>query len=158
MLSKELSNYLNTGHVAYITQQHPPAYSAQEVAEQAHISGRRVAKTVVVKLDGEMALCILPATERVNFSVLCQAAGTRTAELASKDDVTAFFPRCEPGVLPAFGNLYGLSVFLSESLKGNHPLAFGSGNSSEIIVLSWGDFNKLVQPVILTNDQRDAIG
>ena len=158
MLAKELTDFLDTSCVSYSTQKHPPAYTAQEVAEQAHICGRRVAKTVVVKLDGELALCVLPATERVNFCILRQAAGTSTAELADEDEFISSFPHCEPGAMSAFGNLYGLSVFLSEALKCPYPLAFNSGNASERVVLSWNDFNKLVHPVILTNLQRYALG
>ncbi|WP_263078899.1 YbaK/EbsC family protein [Endozoicomonas sp. Mp262] len=158
MLTKELSDYLNSGCVLYSTKRHPPAYSAQEVARQVHMPGRWVAKTVAVKLDGELALCIIPASERVNFGILGLVAGARSVELASEEELSAYFPHCEPGVMPAFGNLYGLSVFLSESLKGDQPLAFSSDNASERVVLSWLDFTKLVKPVILSDRLRNTIG
>ena len=154
---QKVAEYLTTHHVTYATQNHPPAFTAQEVAEKAHISGYRVAKTVVVKLDGKLAVCVLPATDRVNFSMLRQAAGSHTAELASEDEFAGYFPFCELGAMPPFGNLYGMPVYVFDTLKGNDPVAFNSGDASELLVLSWGDFDRLVHPVILTDRQKAAI-
>ena len=158
VLFKELTEYLDSSRVTYEIKQHPAAFSAQEVAEKAHISGHRVAKTVAVRLDGELGLCILPATELINFNILSLVAGCKAAELASEEDIKACCFQYQQDSLSAFGNLYGLSVFLSESLKGYRSLAFSSGVASQLIVLSWYDFNKLVHPVILGNDLREAIG
>ena len=106
---QKVVEFLTAHHVPYRTQRHSPAFTAQEVAEKAHISGYHLAKTVVVKLDGKMAICVLPATERVNFSQLRHAAGSHTAELASEDEFAGCFPTCELGAVPPFGNLYGLA-------------------------------------------------
>ncbi|AMO56811.1 hypothetical protein GZ77_02410 [Endozoicomonas montiporae] len=157
MLVQKVAEFLAAHHVSYRTQQHKPAFSAQEVAEQAHISGHKVAKTVVIKLDGKMALCVLPATERVNFSMLRHAAGSHTAELATEDEFANHFPACEPGAVPPFGNLYGLPVYAMETLKAGKTLAFNSGDASELLVLEWEDFTELVRPVVLTEQQRAAI-
>ena len=158
MPSQPVVDYLQSHHIPFSTQRHFPAYSAQEIAEKAHISGHRVAKTVVVKLDGKLALCVLPATERVNFSLLRQAAGSHTAELAEEEEFMSSFPLCEPGATPAFGELFGLAVYMSESLKHQGPLAFGCGDASELVVLSWQDFTSLEHPVFMTDMQRSAIG
>lgn len=154
---KQVAEYLATHHVPYRTQRHIPAFTAQEVAEQAHISGHRVAKTVVVKLDGKMALCILPATERVNFSILRHVAGSHTAELASEEEFAGQFPTCELGAMPPFGDLYGLPVYAMEALKTEKTVAFNSGDASELLVLDWDDFDQLEHPVVLTDRQRAAI-
>ena len=154
---KQLVEYLATHHVPYKTQRHIPAFTAQEVAQQAHISGHRVAKTVVVKLDGKMALCVLPATERVNFSMLRHVAGSHTAELASEEEFAGHFPTCELGAMPPFGDLYGLPVYAMETLKAGKTVAFNSGDASELLVLDWEVFARLVHPVVLTNRQRAAI-
>lgn len=158
MSSQNVTDYLYSRQVSFSKRHHPPAFSAQEVAEKAHISGRRVAKTVVVKLDGKLALCVLPATERVNFSLLRQAAGSHTAELAREEEFIDAFPSCEPGLMPPFGGLYGLPVYVSDSLKQDIPLAFSSGQASELLELSWQDFDRLVHPVFMTEKQKTAIG
>ena len=154
---QKIAEYLVAHHVPFKTRQHAPAFSAQEVAEQAHISGHKVAKTVVIKLDGKMALCVLPATERVNFSMLRHAAGSHTAELVTEDEFASHFPACELGAMPPFGSLYGLQVFAMETLKAGKTLAFNSGDASELLMIEWEDFAELVHPVVLTEQQRAAI-
>lgn len=157
MSVEQVTDFLNQHHVNFSTHLHPPAFTAQEVAEKAHISGRCLAKTVVVKLDGKLALCVLPATERVNFSMLRHAAGSHTAELAVEDEFAGCFPKCELGAMPPFGNLYGLNVYVMDTLKRSEPLAFNSGDASELLMLSWRDFDRLVHPVVLSDKQRSAI-
>lgn len=158
MISRKVVEYLHSHHVPFSARQHPPAYSAQEIAEKAHISGRRVVKTVVVKLDGKLALCVIPATERVNFSILRQVTGAHTAELAEEEEFVDIFPSCEPGTTPPFGELFGLPVYVSDSLEQDHPLACSSGDASELLVLSWQDFVRLEHPIVLTERQRKALG
>ncbi len=158
MSVQNVINYLSSQNIPFTVRQHLPAFSAQEVAEKAHISGRRVAKTVVVKLDGEIALCVLPATEQVNLSLLRQVACCNTTALASEEEFAGYFSDFEPGVMPPFGNLFGMKVYLSESLNQPLPVAFSSGSSSQLLEICWEDFNQLVHPVLLTAKQREAIG
>ena len=59
---QRLKEFLDREQVKYVTINHSPAYTAQEVAAAAHVSGREMAKTVMVRIDGEMAMVILPAS------------------------------------------------------------------------------------------------
>lgn len=158
MPNQSVINYLISHNIPFTVREHLPAFSAQEVAEKAHVSGRRVAKTVVVKLDGQMALCVLPAIEQVNFSLLRQVACSNSAELAREEEFAHYFSDFESGVMPPFGSLFGLTVYLSESLNQTLPVVFSSGSSSKLLEISWDDFNRLVHPVLITGKQREAIG
>ena len=53
---KKLKEFLDREKIKYVSIVHSPAYTAQEVAASAHVTGRELAKTVIVQLDGEMAL------------------------------------------------------------------------------------------------------
>ncbi|MRI34994.1 deacylase [Endozoicomonas sp. OPT23] len=157
MADQKVVDYLEQHHVSYSSCKHEPAFTAQEIAEKAHISGRSMAKTVVVKLDGRLALCILPAAERVNFSQLRHIAGSHTAELASEDEFIDRFKHCEPGSLPPFGELFNLPVYAVGSLGSQPSVAVSSGDSSELLLLAWQDFEGLVKPVVLMEQQKSAI-
>ncbi len=158
MADQKVVDYLEQNHVSYACRKHEPAFTAQEVAENAHISGHSLAKTVVVKLDGNLALCILPAAERVNFSQLRYIAGSHTAELASEDEFLVRFNHCEPGSLPPFGELFNLPVYAVGSLGSQPSVAVNSGDSSELLLLAWQDFEGLVKPMVLMEQQKLAIG
>lgn len=146
---RKLKEFLDSQSVKYVTLTHSPAYSAQEVAASAGVRGKELAKTVIVKVDGTIAMAVLPASDRVDFELLKQAAGAETVELASEQEFRDLFPDCELGAMPPFGNLYGVGVFASERLAADQDIVFNAGSHSELIRLSCQDFQRLVQPKVV---------
>ena len=149
MPAKKLKEFLDSEKVKYVTLGHSVAYTAQEIAASAHIPGQELAKTVVVKLDGEMVLAVLPATARVDLELLRKASGAKSAELARENEFAGIFPGCELGAMPPFGNLYGLEVFVAQRLTEDEQIAFNAGTHTELIQLSFADFERLVRPRVL---------
>lgn len=149
MWLQRLEEYLRANQVKYQTIPHPLAYTAQEVAASAHIPGREMAKTVMVKLDGRLAMVVVPASERVHLGRLREATGTGEVALASEWDFKDRFPECELGAMPPFGNLYGLDVFVSDSLTEDEEIAFNAGTHSELVRMRYRDFERLVDPRIV---------
>lgn len=144
-----LKNFLDEQHVKYVTIGHSPAFTAQEIAEQAHIPGKQLAKTVMVKIDGELAMVVVPASRQVNLGQLGKSLGAKNVELATEDEFKDAFPDCEPGAMPPFGNLYGMQVFVSETLREDDEIAFNAGSHSELIRLPYTDFERIVKPTPL---------
>ena len=145
---RKLKEFLDSQNVKYVVISHSRAVTSQEVAASAHISGKEMAKTVMVKLDGKMAMAVLPASSRVNLDLLREASGAKQVDLAAELEFRELFPECEPGAMPPFGNLYGLPVFVSESLTKDEEIAFNAGSHTELIKLSYKDFEKLVKPKV----------
>lgn len=144
-----LKHCLDSHNVKYVTIRHSPAFTAQEIAKSSHIHGREFAKTVMVKVDGRMAMAVLPASEKVNLDLLKQAAGASKAELAREDEFRDKFPECELGAMPPFGNLYGMEVFASETLAADKEIAFNAGSHTELIKMAYEDFKRLAEPRII---------
>ena len=142
----KLKAFLDENKVRYVTIRHSNAFTAQEIASSAHVSGKEFAKTVMINVDGKMAMAVLPAAYQVDFELLRQAFGTRKVTLASESEFMNFFPDCEIGAMPPFGNLYDMEVFVAESLAGNSEIAFNAGTHTELIKLSFGDYMRMVQP------------
>jgi Ala-tRNA(Pro) deacylase len=141
-----LTQLLDREGAKYVTIQHSPAYTAQEVAAAAHVSGKEMAKTVVTKLDGKPALVVLPAGEKVNFDHLRANTGAREVELASEQEFASLFPGCELGAMPPFGNLYGLETYVTKSLADDDEIAFNAGTHTEVIRMPYADFERVVHP------------
>ena len=146
---KKLKSFLDNNNIEYITIRHSPAYTAQRIAASAHISGKELAKTVMVKIDGKMAMAVLPASRRVDFELLKGTVGARNVELASEQEFKDMFPECDVGAIPPFGNLYGMNVFVAETLAEDEEIAFNAGSHSELIKLAYRDFEFLVKPRVL---------
>lgn len=145
---ERLKKFLDENDVKFVTTSHSQAFTAQEVAAAAHVPGKQVAKTVMVKLDGEFAMVVLPATERVDVERLKGVTGTRDVALASEEEFSGLFPNCELGAMPPFGNLWDLTVFVDEHLREDEQISFNAGTHTELMKLSYMDFERLVSPVV----------
>lgn len=145
---RKLREFLDGSGVKYVAIQHSPAYTAQEIAALAHVPGNELAKTVMVKLDGTMAMAVLPASCSVNFDLLEDVSGAVTAELAGEDEFRGMFPECEVGAMPPFGNLYDMPVYVDERLSEDEEIAFNAGTHKELVKLAYADFERLAAPTV----------
>jgi Ala-tRNA(Pro) deacylase len=146
---ERLTTYLREHRAPYQVQQHPAAFTAQEVAASEHVPGRFVAKAVVVLADAQKALLVLPATHQVNLVQAAQVLGAAEVRLAHEDEFAANFPDCEVGAVPPFGNLYGLPVYVDRSLTADDQIIFPAGTHTTTLSVAYPDFARLVQPVLL---------
>ena len=145
---KRLKEFLDSQNVKYISIAHSTAYTAQEIAASAHIHGKELAKTVIVKIDGKMTMAVLPASYKVDFDLLKGAAGASKVELTSEQEFRSMFPDCNVGAMPPFGNLYEMDVYVEESLAEDEEIAFSAGSHAELIRLAYKDFERLVKPTM----------
>jgi Ala-tRNA(Pro) deacylase len=145
---KKLVEFLDSHQTKYVTITHSTAYTAQEIASLTHIRGRDMAKTVIVKLDGQLAMAVLPASKHVDLSLLKAVSGAKTATLATEAEFRGKFAECETGAMPPFGNLYGLPVYVEESLSKDKEIAFNAGTHNELLRVPYEDFARLVQPTV----------
>jgi Ala-tRNA(Pro) deacylase len=150
MILKSLSDYLDSNGIKYTINMHSTAFTAQEVAHSAHIPGKEIAKTVVVWMDGMMALAVLPGSQMIDLKRLKEETGAKEIELASETEFKDQFPNCEVGAMPPFGNLFNMKVFVSKSLAEDKEIAFNAGSHRELVRLSYQDFERLVQPKTLS--------
>ena len=146
MPAQKLKEFLDRHGIKYATTSHSLAYTAQEIAASAHITGQELAKTVMVKIDDKMAMAVLPASYKVSFDLLKKAAGASKVELANEQEFKDMFPESEVGAMPPFGNLYGMEVFVDESLSQDDEIAFNDGSHTELMKLAYRDFERLVKP------------
>lgn len=145
---KKLREFLDLNGIKYVVITHSLAYTAQEVAASSHISGKELAKTVVIRIDGSLAMAVLPASYQIDFHLLKKCLGAGHIELASEQEFKDRFPDCELGAMPPFGNLYGMSVYVDDSLREDDEIAFDAGSHTELIKLSYADYERLVNPTI----------
>lgn len=149
MAISRLTNYLDEKGKKYVVVKHSEAFTAQEVAASAHIPGKDMVKTVMVKADGDMKMVVLPSTHDVDFNAIRKTLDAEEVELASEDEFESLFPDSELGAMPPFGNFYDMDTLVAESLTHDDIIAFNAGNHREVIKMAYSDFEELVQPEIL---------
>ncbi len=149
MAATKLKEFLDANGVKYVTIHHSVAYTAQEVAASAHVRGKEMAKTVVVRLDGNLAMVVVPAAQKVDVRRLKEVAGAQAAEIAAEQDFRVSFPECDLGAMPPFGNLYGVPVYVDTRLAEDQEIAFNACSHTEVMRLAFKDFERLVRPKIV---------
>ncbi len=147
---KKLREFLDQNGVKYVSISHSPAYTMSEIAALAHIPGKEVAKTVMVKVDGKMAMAVLPSNAQVDFDLLKRGTGAKNVALASENDFKELFPECDVGAMPPFGNLYGMAVYVAPRLAEDREIAFNAGSHTELLRLTYKDFERLVKPKVFS--------
>ena len=146
MSLQQLRAFLDRNQVKYLTITHSPAHTAQEIAQAAHVPGKEMAKTVMMKVDGEMVMVVLPASSKIDVGRLLEATGAFEVELAREWEFGDLFPGCDLGAMPPFGNLFGMRTLVAEELTEDEEIAFNAGSATELIRMAYRDYERLVQP------------
>ena len=146
MPSKMLKDYLDENDIKYISIMHSLAFTSVEIAKNSQIRSREMAKTVILKIDDELAMAVVPATIKVDLDLLKEALGSDNIKLATESEFTKRFPDCEVGAMPPFGNLYDMNVYVDEDLTEDDEIAFNAGSHLEVIKMDYKDFENLVKP------------
>jgi Ala-tRNA(Pro) deacylase len=148
MTLSKLREFLDSHHIKYLVISHSNAYTAQGVAALAHVSGKKLAKTVIVKIDGILAMAVIPASFHVDLDRIRVLTGAQIAEIATEAEFKDVFPDCETGAMPPFGNLYDMPVYVDASLSDNEEITFSAGTHRELVRMSWRDMMRLVNPTV----------
>jgi len=144
----KILDYLKEHGVAFEVRMHAPAYTAQEVAAEEHVSGNELAKAVTVKADENFLLCVLPASYKLDMKKVARAANAKKVRLADETEMAKLFPDSEVGAEPPFGNLYNLPTFVDEHLAGDKEIVFQAGTHRDAIRMSYADYARLARPTV----------
>ena len=148
MPGQKLKNMLDERHIKYISINHSPAYTARETAASTFIPRREFAKTIIVDLDGDTVMVVLPASRHVNLDALVQVTKASQARLATEDEFKTLFPDCEIGAMPPFGSLYQLRVFVDRMVTEVDDVCFNAGTHQQILRMDSNDYLEIEKPVV----------
>jgi Ala-tRNA(Pro) deacylase len=143
-----LTYFLDKNNVKYRIQKHETAFTSMEVAASTHIAGRKVAKTVILVIDDEMKMVVLPSTHHIDFDQIREELNAEYVRLATETEFEDKFPDCELGAMPPFGNLYEMDTYISDVLTNEDEIAFDAGSHDEVMIMSFDDYQNLVKPTI----------
>lgn len=148
MATRRIREYLDGNHVRYVIISHSPAFTASQVAESTHIRGKSLAKTVVVAIDGHLALAVVPSTKDVDMARLQDQTGTQNVRLADEAEFASRFEGCSLGAAPPFGNLFGMDTYIDRTLIEATHIAFNAGTHTDVVVMDTDDYLHLAKPIL----------
>jgi len=145
-IPQRIRTYLDSQNVTFEWLRHPEAFTAQEVAHALHLSGKRLAKTVVVSADGRMVMVILPASHRLVMSELRGVLEAREVHLVPEEQLASTFPGCDLGAIPPLGDLYGMQVWVDRTIADQEDIVFNAGTHADAVKMKYHDFAALSKP------------
>lgn len=151
---ERLERYLSEYGIRYSIEEHPAAFTAQQVAASEHVSGWTVAKVVIVLANGALRMVVLPAPERLDLAKARAALGAKAIRLASEAEFAPLFGDCDAGAMPPFGNLYRMPVYVDETLTRQKEIVFQAGTHTTTMRLRYADFAKLADPIVADLSQQ----
>ena len=141
-----LKNILERERAPYRVIRHSRVYTAPELAASIHTTGRRVAKVVVVQADKQFVMIILPSNRILDMTSCSKEIGAKHVSLATETEMEKLFPDCELGAMPPFGYLYGLRVYMDDSMTREPEIFFQAGSHHKVIQMAYVDFKRIVRP------------
>ena len=149
MLAPRLHNFLDQEHTPYTTLHHDRTVTAHETASATHLSRNLFAKTVMLKIDGTLAMMVMPTSYRIDLVRLSRALGGPMVEVADETEFKDAFPDCEVGAMPPFGHLYGMPVYVDSRLASQSEIAFNAGTHTDAVRMPYAEFERLAKPELL---------
>lgn len=141
-----IQQFLTEQDIDYDALPHRVTFTASRLADALHEQGDSVAKTVVLKADGEYVLAVLPSTYSLDLSLARLEFGCSELELATEDELADLFPDCEVGVIPPFGSLYGLQTWVDSRLSEDDHIVFDGQSHDQALRISYSSYEAVEDP------------
>lgn len=142
-MAYSVQQHLHKVGVDYDLLPHPHSHSSLHTAHMAHVAPRQVVKAVLCRAGDNYLLCVIPASHRIVFHWLNRVMNGEF-ELANENELEGIFDDCEPGAVPALGQIYGYHVIWDDCLRESDNLYMESGDHEHLIHLNHGAFMQLM--------------
>ncbi len=148
-LSSRLKEFLRQERVSYQVLTHPVSkFSALDKANEFHISGKEMLKSIVLWVDGKYVMCIVPAVYKLDLDKFREISKAQEVRLVKEDELPKLFPDCELGAESPFGHLYGMSAYCDKLITEDENVIFNGGSHEDLIQMNLKDFLRLEKPII----------
>ncbi len=132
--------------VPYEERRHPPVNTASELAQVEHVSGYRVAKTVLLNDHGHPLAIVLPACARLDLDRVRELLGKPDLQLASEEEVARWFHGCTPGAVPPVRIRGDECLVMDRSLAHLGHILFAAGSQDTAVLVRFRDWYRAVHP------------
>jgi CheY-like chemotaxis protein/prolyl-tRNA editing enzyme YbaK/EbsC (Cys-tRNA(Pro) deacylase) len=132
--------------VPYTELHHPPVFSASRLAHAEHVSGRRVAKTVLLKAWNRPVAVVLPACARLDLGRVQAVLGAEDLRLASEAEVAGWFKGCRPGCVPPLRLRNDELLLMDRSLAHLREMVFAAGTPEDAVAVRFRDWFRAARP------------
>lgn len=149
-VTKQIADLLTEHHVPFRTFEHAPVRTSEEaVALRQGFTLHQGAKALIVRARDKnnatfFAMLVFPADLKFDSKKAKAATHAKSISFATEEEVARATGGVQVGGVPPFGNLFGLPVYVDESLFENEEIIFNAGDRSFSIAMKSADYRDLV--------------
>jgi Ala-tRNA(Pro) deacylase len=153
-----LIDWLSSHGVGYELRAHPPTFTALQTADREGIDPVRFAKALVVEAaDGNRAIVVVDALDRINLNKVARALHTDEARLLEERELAGFAPGVALGAIPAVGDLFGVRVYADYAIYEAPEITFPAGSHAYTVTVdrpAWGRAARVVFVDLMDDEDR----
>lgn len=142
-----VGEYLKRRSVPFLEIEHARTMDASRLAEELHVPGCQVAKTVLLRSGDGFMIAIVPSTRYVDIEAVRNLLGVRKVELATEEEANHLFPEVELGVVPPFGSRFGVRTIVDVHLASCESILFEGETHHQAVQINFKDFELLETPL-----------
>jgi Ala-tRNA(Pro) deacylase len=144
-----LNAWLNSSSVSFTVLRHEPVFTSEQAAAVRGTPLASGAKALIVKAGDNFLLLVLPADRKLDSRKARDALRVKSLRFASKEEVLNL-TGLEPGSIPPFGSLFGLSTHCDPALGENASINFNAGDHAISIQMAFDDFIAMEKPLLIS--------
>src|SRR3989338_3315925 len=142
---EKIIELLNSQKVNYSLKDHPPTRTSEESALHRGEPLKIGAKAMVMKIDTEFIMAVLPADRKIDSIKLKAILNTKNLRFASKEELFEI-TTLVPGVIPPFGSVFNLPLIVDKALLEEEYMAFNAGSLEKSIKMKTKEYMDVVTP------------
>ena len=157
-VSEKIESLFRDGGFWYERFEHEPVRTSEEAARvRPEYAQHQGSKSLIVHVrdiaadptcNKRFVMIVVPGNKQFDKKKLKHTFGFDDLRFATAEEVERITGGVQPGGVPPFGNLFGLPVYVDQSLFANERIIFNAGDRRVSIGVNSADYRTLVRPIV----------
>jgi Ala-tRNA(Pro) deacylase len=143
-IPQKLTKFFEKNKFKYIPAKHRTVYTAFDKAATLKVKPNMIGKTLVLKIDKNLAVALIPANKNLDKNKFKKIAKTKKVDFVSERIIKSKLKGVKVGAIPPFGNLWGLTTFIDKFLINQPKIIVNGGDYNWSIKISPAALKKLI--------------
>jgi Ala-tRNA(Pro) deacylase len=143
-----LQGWLQQNGVTFTVLRHEAVFTSEQAAAVRGTSLASGAKALVLKAGDRFVMAVLPADRKLDSRKAREGLGVKSLRFAGKEEVEQL-TGLQPGAIPPFGSLFGLTTYSDPALEDNAAINFNAGDHAISVQMPYAEYARVEKPVLL---------
>lgn len=141
----KVTSFLKKQKIKHDVLLHKRVYTAYDLAQTLKKKLSEVAKTLVVKLDKDHVILVLPASHQVDFKAFKKATGAKKVDIDRENVMVKLFKVPAGALSPFHGTMNKIPVYVDKALLKAQKIVVQAGSFEESVHMKTKDLLKTVE-------------